>query len=502
MRTVKIEYKELDVSVSFEDSDRIGKIQEEILRICSLIIYNIEYTKIYFSDETEYILGSEEMKFMDKFSDFLEAIGKGVEGGEGVEIINFEVIERKRDENGNVVKENMVIDRFNQYLLEVENERFIESLQVQNNPLNSLNLTLDDIEMDDLGGISSLLNQIPIFNINSAMQPLNIVQHITEISTNRNRNNSLNNEIDEVDEEEKVNEVEGEEIQPSQEQNQRVNHEINMLMTTVNEYVDRRRNTTWRMTGLFNRRNPLIQQIQNEINTANLRFGDRIQDVDDVEEEEMKEDVVETVSTPSDSDLDSDDEEEQTLNGSIPLTRTGEIPLYRTVLRNLRRGNPNPFAGSGMSQSEMAIRFPISQYNQDILNDPTNLNLLSGLMTSVFGRGRFEVVGEDLNGNIHNMGNLGNLNNFGFTFGSDVKVVITEEEFEDELEHHKYSEISRDAKITKCSICTEDFVENDDVIKTKCDHIFHRDCIKPWLCNESVKCPICREEIIEGKPKI
>jgi hypothetical protein len=234
-----------------------------------------------------------------------------------------------------------------------------------------------------------------------------------------------------------------------------------------------------------------------------LRFGDRIQDVDD--EEEMKEDVVEEVSTPSDSDLDSDDEdenEEQTLNGSSPLTRTGEIPLYRTVLRNLRRGNANPFEGSGMSESEMAIRFPISQYNQDILNDPTNLNLLSGLMTSVFGRGRFEVVGEDLNGNIHNMGNLGNLNNLGFTFGSDVKVVITEEQFEEDLEHYKYGEISSDAKITKCSICTEDFVENDDVIKTKCDHIFHRDCIKPWLCNESVKCPICREEIIEGKPKI
>ncbi len=497
MRNIKIEYKELDVSVSFEDSDRIGKIQEDILRICSLLIYNIEYTKIYFGDETEYILGSDEMKFMDKFSDFLEKIGKN---GEDVDIINFEVIERKRDENGNVIKENLVIESFNQYLLEIQNERFLESFQIH----SSNNLNMSDIdEIDDLGGISSILNSlntIPFFNLSSSInQPLNIIQHVSEITipTNRNRNNSLNIEVEEEEEEEKK------EDEITIEQSESVRNELNQLMNTVNEYVDRSRNSRMRINGLLNYRSPLLLQLQNlniqgllPLQNTNLNRegeGELIQEFENVnndngdndEEEETKEE--EDVS-PVES-VDSDDEIEST-NTTIPLTRTSRpFPIYRSVLNNWPSTN----------QNDVSFRFPLSTQNQNILNDPENINVLSGLMTNIFGRGHFEVVGEDLNGNIHN---LGNLNNFNFNLNSDVKVVISEEQFDEDLNHFEYQEIKDEAKNTKCSICTDEFINNDMVVKTKCDHVFHRDCIKPWLCNESVKCPICREEIIEGKPKL
>jgi hypothetical protein len=48
-----------------------------------------------------------------------------------------------------------------------------------------------------------------------------------------------------------------------------------------------------------------------------------------------------------------------------------------------------------------------------------------------------------------------------------------------------------------CSICSNEFKEQDIVINTKCNHNFHWNCdnsvgIKNWIINYSHKCPICR----------
>lgn len=43
-----------------------------------------------------------------------------------------------------------------------------------------------------------------------------------------------------------------------------------------------------------------------------------------------------------------------------------------------------------------------------------------------------------------------------------------------------------------CSICLCELNEGDYVKKLKCCHIFHSDCIDPWLLNEKAVCPICR----------
>jgi len=42
-----------------------------------------------------------------------------------------------------------------------------------------------------------------------------------------------------------------------------------------------------------------------------------------------------------------------------------------------------------------------------------------------------------------------------------------------------------------CSICLEEFKYDEELKKLKCDHIFHKDCLEPWLNNNN-KCPICR----------
>lgn len=44
--------------------------------------------------------------------------------------------------------------------------------------------------------------------------------------------------------------------------------------------------------------------------------------------------------------------------------------------------------------------------------------------------------------------------------------------------------------LQSCSICTEDFVDGDDIRRLPCDHIYHPRCIDPWLSGFAVTCPL------------
>jgi hypothetical protein len=74
----------------------------------------------------------------------------------------------------------------------------------------------------------------------------------------------------------------------------------------------------------------------------------------------------------------------------------------------------------------------------------------------------------------------------------DVKVTLTEDEF------NKLNTTILDESIlnnTQCTICLENLKLNEKLIILQCKHIFHRECIKYWLLNQSTKCPICRYEV-------
>jgi Ring finger domain len=45
-----------------------------------------------------------------------------------------------------------------------------------------------------------------------------------------------------------------------------------------------------------------------------------------------------------------------------------------------------------------------------------------------------------------------------------------------------------------CSICFNDFKINERYRKLPCNHQFHKRCIDKWF-NESVKCPMCRQDL-------
>lgn len=74
----------------------------------------------------------------------------------------------------------------------------------------------------------------------------------------------------------------------------------------------------------------------------------------------------------------------------------------------------------------------------------------------------------------------------------DVKVTLTEDEF------NKLNTTILDESVlnnTQCTICLENLKLDEKLIILQCKHIFHRECIKYWLLNQSTKCPICRYEV-------
>lgn len=43
----------------------------------------------------------------------------------------------------------------------------------------------------------------------------------------------------------------------------------------------------------------------------------------------------------------------------------------------------------------------------------------------------------------------------------------------------------------RCAICLEDFEGGEQVMVTPCDHMFHEECILPWVRSHG-QCPVCR----------
>ena len=48
--------------------------------------------------------------------------------------------------------------------------------------------------------------------------------------------------------------------------------------------------------------------------------------------------------------------------------------------------------------------------------------------------------------------------------------------------------------VSSCPICSEDYTNQEAVTKLPCDHIYHKDCVMPWLESKRT-CPICRFEL-------
>jgi len=62
------------------------------------------------------------------------------------------------------------------------------------------------------------------------------------------------------------------------------------------------------------------------------------------------------------------------------------------------------------------------------------------------------------------------------------------------LIHFDKKRFIQDNMEMECSICQEEFQEGSkDVMKIKCKHLFHKQCIDAWFTKHST-CPLCRDD--------
>jgi hypothetical protein len=53
-------------------------------------------------------------------------------------------------------------------------------------------------------------------------------------------------------------------------------------------------------------------------------------------------------------------------------------------------------------------------------------------------------------------------------------------------------------RCTECSICIDDFEPGDIlIILPRCQHAFHKDCIKPWVLERQGRCPLCKTGVLQ-----
>lgn len=159
------------------------------------------------------------------------------------------------------------------------------------------------------------------------------------------------------------------------------------------------------------------------------------------------------------SNEESDDEQQENINMSGP-----NLQQMASDLLNINNSSLNQQMAQNMFQY---INFVNGNLQNNWINNPVNNDSLVNVINSLVNNG-----------------------------SSFQNVVVSMDDKEvDKLESYKL-----DSNLeSNCSICMGQMEKEEQVTKLVCTHIFHTDCIQPYLKEYNYKCPICRTEL--GKVK-
>ena len=189
------------------------------------------------------------------------------------------------------------------------------------------------------------------------------------------------------------------------------------------------------------------------------------------------------------------------INSALIYTRLSNS-LANSI--NIASGNFNFATNQNNINFENLSSNNLFSYNLNSINSSNNANIqtytniasINNIMDTLSSNEILRAVRTLLNSSFSNFETLFNGTNVFDT--SDVAVTLNKESL-DNLESIRYGDIISKNKMQKCTICLEDFQEDDMNIILHCNHHFHSDCVKEWLSKHSYKCPICRIEVGESE---
>lgn len=77
----------------------------------------------------------------------------------------------------------------------------------------------------------------------------------------------------------------------------------------------------------------------------------------------------------------------------------------------------------------------------------------------------------------------------------------TSDEFDDEEDQSACLNLDTEGSLDMCAICIDKLEDNDQVRLLGCGHIFHAECIDPWLLTRQACCPMCKLSFYAPKPE-
>lgn len=189
------------------------------------------------------------------------------------------------------------------------------------------------------------------------------------------------------------------------------------------------------------------------------------------------------------------------INSALIYTRLSNS-LANSI--NIASGNFNFATNQNNINFENLSSNNLFSYNLNSINSSNNANIqtytniasINNIMDTLSSNEILRAVRTLLSSSFSNFETIFNGTNVFDT--SDVAVTLNKESL-DNLELIRYGDIISKNKMQKCTICLEDFQNDDMNIILHCNHHFHSDCVKEWLSKHSYKCPICRIEVGESE---
>ena len=399
---ILIIYNEINKNIKIKENSSIGDIQEKILTTLSLLIYNIENSHIYLENNDSknlFIMGDENCPFHTGLEDFLKE-----NDYTGVEKII--IYDRRRDENGNVVKDNKIIENYNKWYQLKEDEEFVQTFKTTNTGI-SVNPFL------------SMFNNILQTSLQSSMQ-----NYMHNNGFTNNNNNHAESKVEEDD-------VIADEEDDDDDDNKNDDNNNTGGGEEINETVEDDDDMPELIPGDFSNIVNILDSYINNV-SQNMENEDYIRN----------------------------------------MSMTTENPgLYHYFLNSFNRDNPTLQSNNIFQNINFTIDPPTVLENVETQEENDSDYITFNIPVSFYA------------------------NNL--SVQEDVVVSLTDDDF-NKLNIFVYDEESNN----ECLICTECFVKDESVCKLECNHHFHTSCLKPWLCENSNKCPVCRIEVAKGTAKI